>query len=122
MDLLKKGQNEEAFKKCRDALDAVYPLYNSSPSATPVEFSSQFVNQLDKDSKPGLRSNGKPYPNKSANVDDIRRCIREFSHIGHHGSYKITPEDAEFMVYLCWDLISYLSKEFAKSKGQWPQL
>ena len=118
-DLLNKGQHEEAFNKCRLALDEIYPVFNSGASPIPVKFDNSFINQIDNGSEPGLKSNRQPYPNKSEYIDYLRKTIRDFSHISHHGNYKITPEDAEFVVYLCWDIFSYLSKQFAILNNQW---
>ena len=117
LELLLTGQHEEAFNKCRLALDEIYPLFNRGSGPTPIKLDTKFETLIDKGSSP---TPGSPHPNKSVYVDNLRKQIREFSHLSHHGSYKITPEDAELIVYLTIDLINYLSKQFGISEGKWP--
>jgi len=119
--LLKKGQHEVAFSKCRLALDEIYVTFNSGTAATPVKFDNDIKKTIDEGSKPASKPKSGKHPNKSVYIDSLRREIREYSHLAHHGTYKITPEDAEFLVYLCWDLVSYLSKQLAIANKQWPK-
>ena len=119
--LLKQGQHEGAFNKCRLALDEIYIVFNQSSAPTPVKFDNEIKDTIDKGSKPAPKPDGNSHPNKSTYINNLRKHIREYSHLSHHGTYKITPEDAEFVVYLCWDLISYLSKQLAIVNRQWPK-
>jgi len=119
--LLKQGQQEAAFNKCRLALDEIYKHLNSGSAATPVKFENDIRNTIDKGSKPAPNPKGGNFPNKSVYINNLRKQIREYSHLSHHGTYKITSEDAELLVYLCWDLVSYLSKQLAIANKQWPK-
>lgn len=119
-DLLKNGQHNEAFNKCRLALDEIYKNFHSNGQPTPVQLDPQFITQIDDGSTPSPNPGGGNYPNKSGYINQLRNHIRSFSHISHHGTYKITPEDAELVVYLSYDIISYLSKQYAILNNQWP--
>ena len=99
--LFYEGRNNEVVSKCRLLLEELQPIVSSNNSKN-SEMRSEIANIVNigcfADEDKG---------SKSEKIENIRRAVWMFHHIGPHYKYTVTRADAELALVLCMSLLRY---------------
>jgi hypothetical protein len=110
--ILEHGGTDHVVDGCRKALETLGPLVlepaGGTPGASGVTLNARVAAALDEGSvgQTGLDQ-------KSQRVLNLHVALWRFVHVGAHGHYHVSPEDAEYAVWATSLLASYYSKTLA---------
>lgn len=100
-NLLYEGRNNEVVTTCRLLLEELQPIVSSNNSKN-SEMKSEIANIVNTGC---FADEGKG--SKSEKIENIRRAVWMFHHIGPHYKYAVTRADAELALVLSMSLLRY---------------
>lgn len=106
--LFYEGRNNEVVSRCRLLLEELQPIVSSKNDKI-YEMRSEIANVVNAGC---FADEGKD--SKSDKIENIRKAVWKFHHIGPHYKYAVTRADAELALVLCMSLLRYYGVQLDK--------
>lgn len=104
--MFSQGEYEETLTQCRMAFEALAPLVSKKTNNYEmIPALAHEVNMGCKEEVNELKSN---------KIESLRQKIRNSLHIGPHEGYRVTREDAEYLLTMCISTVRYYAILFNK--------